>query len=266
MRYITKLTVAATLAVSAISAATSANALVFATFGPTTDERIVWNRQDTGANQNLRNGVLFTSAISAYQPNSAQYSPVKTVFNFLANSPFGNLAGMTGMQTDFSLFGTETGQAVQVSGTNLTQANVNGTFKFVYTGPSFLNANNVLVSTGANLLSGSFANARITGVKLASTAGFGAQDPAQTVTFQSDFINFARAQGETINMNFFNVLQPFGQGNVTNRALPDFRAEVGGQFAVASIPEPGTWALMILGFGGAGAMLRSNRRRALALA
>jgi hypothetical protein len=30
------------------------------------------------------------------------------------------------------------------------------------------------------------------------------------------------------------------------------------------VPEPGTWALMILGFGGAGAMLRRNRREALA--
>ena len=27
------------------------------------------------------------------------------------------------------------------------------------------------------------------------------------------------------------------------------------------IPEPGTWGLMILGFGGAGAMLRMSRRR-----
>jgi hypothetical protein len=31
----------------------------------------------------------------------------------------------------------------------------------------------------------------------------------------------------------------------------------------ASVPEPGTWALMIMGFGGAGAMIRS-RRKALA--
>jgi hypothetical protein len=31
------------------------------------------------------------------------------------------------------------------------------------------------------------------------------------------------------------------------------------------IPEPGTWALMILGFGGSGAMLR-RRRHALARA
>jgi hypothetical protein len=30
--------------------------------------------------------------------------------------------------------------------------------------------------------------------------------------------------------------------------------------SIAVVPEPGTWALMIMGFGGAGAMLRSRRR------
>jgi len=34
--------------------------------------------------------------------------------------------------------------------------------------------------------------------------------------------------------------------------------------SVTAVPEPGTWALMIIGFGGAGAMLRSNRRKAVA--
>lgn len=35
-------------------------------------------------------------------------------------------------------------------------------------------------------------------------------------------------------------------------------------FVQTAIPEPGTWALMILGFGGAGAVLRRRRRLALA--
>jgi len=37
-----------------------------------------------------------------------------------------------------------------------------------------------------------------------------------------------------------------------------------GAFAPAMVPEPATWALMIAGFGGAGVMLRSRRRVALA--
>ncbi|WP_296596720.1 FxDxF family PEP-CTERM protein [Phenylobacterium sp.] len=37
-----------------------------------------------------------------------------------------------------------------------------------------------------------------------------------------------------------------------------------GFFAPAPVPEPATWALMISGFGGAGAMLRARRRQAFA--
>lgn len=36
--------------------------------------------------------------------------------------------------------------------------------------------------------------------------------------------------------------------------------------SMAAVPEPGTWALMIIGFGGAGAMLRSRRRQLATLA
>lgn len=266
MRTFSKFAVAATLAVSALSAATAASAaqLVFATFGPTTDERIVWNRTDAAGQQ--KNGTLFTSATNAWQPNAAVYTPVSTTFNFLANSPFTGLAGMSGLASDFSLFATESSTPVTINGTQLTQTAVNGTFKFVYTGPTFTTVNNVLVSSGAILLQGAFQNASIDGQKFASTASFGAADPAQTVTFQSDFINFGSATGETVHLDFYNVLQPFGTGASGTRALPDFRAEVGGNFSVASIPEPGTWALMIFGFGGAGMMLRASRRRALAVA
>jgi len=31
---------------------------------------------------------------------------------------------------------------------------------------------------------------------------------------------------------------------------------------ISAAPEPGTWALMLMGFGGAGAALRSRRRTA----
>jgi hypothetical protein len=47
-------------------------------------------------------------------------------------------------------------------------------------------------------------------------------------------------------------------------AGPNVTGTASSTIAIAAVPEPGVWALMIFGFGGAGAMLR--KRRALALA
>jgi hypothetical protein len=67
------------------------------------------------------------------------------------------------------------------------------------------------------------------------------------------------------NNSFFNFKAT--DGDVFTHVSFTTDADVGvGQIRLGSItavPEPGTWALMILGFGGAGAMLR-RRRTALA--
>lgn len=48
----------------------------------------------------------------------------------------------------------------------------------------------------------------------------------------------------------------------TNAEIADFAPNIGGFHA--SVPEPATWATMILGFGLVGAAMRGRRRRALA--
>ena len=70
-----------------------------------------------------------------------------------------------------------------------------------------------------------------------------------------------------------NVFSHFDTGagtySVTQRYTISAAAAAGDRSAsptitLGAIPEPGTWALMILGFGGAGAMLRRRGSRALA--
>ena len=106
MRYFTKLTVAAALAITAMSAATSASALTFASFNTSPDERLVWNRIDNGTQ---KNGLLFTTN-NSFNQNSAIPAAVASTFNFINYAP---LAGMTNLAAKFTLYAVETGTPVE---------------------------------------------------------------------------------------------------------------------------------------------------------
>jgi hypothetical protein len=66
---------------------------------------------------------------------------------------------------------------------------------------------------------------------------------------------------------FFNALATDGQlidsfSIAANGTIGDIRQiRLGGVTLISAIPEPGAWALMMLGFGGAGALLRRRRDR-----
>lgn len=70
--------------------------------------------------------------------------------------------------------------------------------------------------------------------------------------------NYSFTLATAQNVNFFIFDTPYGdnRGGITLNLAFDAPGTPG-------VPEPGTWALMIAGFGGAGAMLR--RRRAAVL-
>jgi hypothetical protein len=59
---------------------------------------------------------------------------------------------------------------------------------------------------------------------------------------------------------FMGHIQPVGSDSI-NIAARDAFCVAGCPVIDTPVPEPGTWALMIIGFGGAGAMLRQRRHR-----
>jgi hypothetical protein len=85
-----------------------------------------------------------------------------------------------------------------------------------------------------------------------SGSGDQGADPDKLVAIVDDlgFTTGSQASGES-----FVTLQTAAFGQVLR-----------GVALVGSVPEPSTWAMMLLGFGGLGAQIRSRRRRALSAA
>jgi len=130
--------------------------------------------------------------------------------------------------------------------------------------------------------SGTFGDTGITSTTFTDTFTFTLPTGLASSTVSSTF------QGATTDVNFTSVTlngQTFNVGDAGKnefRFIDDLSVTSGEQtlivsgtsagngsysgtiaFAPRAVPEPATWGLMILGFGGIGAMTRSRRRRAV---
>ena len=144
-------------------------------------------------------------------------------------------AVLTPILATFTLSATNSGPAT-LSGGEITQ-HYNGTFS---------------ITSGANnFLSGTFADA-VFGAGGALTLSASNPSPTQSVSFTSNVIapSLISAFDRAMSLSFTDVTPPAFVGGIP-LSLNSFKSDVSGDFSSA-VPEPSTWAMMLLGFAGLG--------------
>lgn len=123
--------------------------------------------------------------------------------------------------------------------------------------------------TGTNLLTATFTGGAVTGLVGGSVASFVNSQPPSGVVFTSDFFNFSNSTARDISIaiNAINPLIAAGAGGMATfdgTASGTFGTDDAGGIG-STVPEPASWAMMIVGFGLVGATAR-RRARATAIA
>lgn len=112
-------------------------------------------------------------------------------------------------------------------------------------------------NAGINYLTVTFTNAI---VDINGSGGSGSMfDTANTnaVTYTSDILNLAGLSTKDFALGFSAVTPPYqiGQDGYGN----PFTSNVAGTFAGATVPEPSSWAMMVIGVGMVGFAVRARR-------
>jgi hypothetical protein len=265
MKAFTTFASAAALAVSIAAVSVPAHAIPFAQFSPVSGNAdYKWIQSAAGTGGEL---------ISVNSLGDTTAQAVAVHFDFIppAGAGTGDLFGLKANFT-FDAKVADGTPATPGGGGTYTQTDLNSTlgFKFIYSGPTQVIDGFTLTQGVTNLLSGTFTNAWIQGGGSSGSANLA----VGIANYTSDIQSFAGivANSETFAFNLLsatnanNSLLPGFNQSAPTKSLDSFSANGGGNFAFEknSVPEPATWALMIIGFGGVGALLRGNRRRAIA--
>ncbi|PZQ55155.1 MAG: hypothetical protein DI570_22455 [Phenylobacterium zucineum] len=181
--------------------------------------------------------------------------------NALTDGPLSILA-------NFSLTARDETAANLNAQSQFEQWEVGGSFSFVAVNAFVYNGTNY--AAGTNLLSATFSGSEFGGAGnrgfLLGQNGVG----GATVNYSSAILSSAAQYTmDTFSFNLSQAAPNFAVPGCTTpmssctTSIVSNTGNIKGTFS-AAIPEPTTWALMIMGFGGAGAMIR--RRKALAFA
>lgn len=232
-------------------AASPAAALV--TFGSSnviTTSNIRYVTSTTGSSQ------IYTT------PNNTATSPGLALATFSVSDAVSGFLPLAATLSNFSLSASVPTVTGLSSGSPFSISGVSGTFSFMAQSPVTAG-----LVTGVNLLSAIFTNATLSGTIGGSSITLSGNSTSGTLTYTSDFLDFT-----DINTTAFSLTGNTAAaiGLASSGRINNFRASVNGNFAsnpppvIPRVPEPETWAMLVLGFGLVGVAAR--RRKSVILA
>ena len=172
---------------------------------------------------------------------------------------FQTLAGMSNLPAVLTFTGVVTGTpATNYGGQFLAQYGLSGSFEFAYAGTTPLVYNGKTYTTGADLLSGTFSSANINGQVNASSGNVDdATSSGDKLSLVSDVLSLAPGD-RSYSLSLTSISPKWNAGS--GMSPGSFEALGTGSFEAnlnpGPVPEPATWAMVIMGLAGMGGILR----------
>jgi hypothetical protein len=175
---------------------------------------------------------------------------------------FQTLPGLSNLPAMLTFTGTVTDTPANSFGGFLVQTGLTGSFEFTYEGATPLIVNGKTFTKGANLLSGDFSSANISGQVSASSGNVDdATSAGDVLSLKSDFLKFGPGD-ESYSFSLTSIDPGLGAGSKMSLNAFDgvgtgnFEAALATGGGAGGVPEPATWAMLLIGLGAMGAHLR----------
>jgi hypothetical protein len=217
--------------------------------------------KNAASNNNSNSASLFT----LQTPNSNVGGSTFVDFSFINLAPALDSA-VDGVEASFTFNALTQSSATTEFGFEI-QPGIQGNFRYIST--KAILVGNYVYAAGSNLLSGQFVDASLDGRQGSTVATMEASDGyLSTLILTSDFIDLSPSGQEFADFGLQSITPSLGHANGTS-ALKSFKANgSSAEFSidpaptVNGVPEPATWAVMLVGFGGVGAAMRARRKHA----
>jgi hypothetical protein len=242
----------------------------FASFNAINGGNIVYNNNGTdgSATTYRSNGtggtIATTTSDFGVTPANSVLGAVPVSFSFLQPA----LNSIAGIAANFIFSATATASPASPMFGFSFMGGFTGDFSFTSIAPISIGSMNFAV--GANLLTGSFSQATIVGQTGGSSGSLSASTPGGFITYTSDFLNFTGTTNRDFSLSLTAITSLIGGvsngfNSESGSALRSFRGTSTGSFSsdpaplVTVVPEPRTWALLVIGFGMVGFTLRRRK-------